>query len=127
MIILLVDDNDLFVELMSDIVTGLGSEFAAAGSGEAAIAFLQTAQRCDLIFMDYGLPGGMSGIVTAAEIRKLAAPMCDVPIIGLTGGMVYDDLEMRGAARFAIEVKKPILPADIELLISRYARPIVRC
>jgi CheY-like chemotaxis protein len=120
--ILLVDDNALFAEMMREIVIPFGFALGWCESGEEAIEIIRARPDVRLVFMDYALPGGMSGVRAASEIRKLPPPGGTVPIIGLTGGHSYDDLELRAAAQFAAEIQKPILPRDIEDLIIRYIR-----
>jgi len=121
--ILLVDDNALFAELMREIVEPMGIELRRTDNGPDAIEILRQSPHCRLIFMDFYLPGGMTGIRAASEIRKLPPPAGTVPIIGITGALSFDDLELRAAAGFAAELQKPFLPRDIEMLIRQYARP----
>ncbi|HEX5232928.1 MAG TPA: response regulator [Bradyrhizobium sp.] len=124
--ILLVDDNHLISEWINDVITSMGFDLMLAEGGAEAIDIVRSHPRCRLVFMDLNLPGGMTGIKAAAEIRKLPPPAGTVPIIGITGAQTYEDGDLRAAARFVVELQKPFLPRDIEALIQQYARSVER-
>src|ERR687883_1182330 len=70
--VLVVDDDQLLRQLVTDQLGRSGFEAAAAASGEEALAALQ-ASDYDVVLLDIRMPG-MSGLDTLQEIRKLDDP-----------------------------------------------------
>lgn len=119
MTILIVDDNDLFIDVMREIVEKYG-DLKIASTGQEAVD-ITAAGGVDLVFMDYLLPGGMTGLRAATLIRELPEPINKVPIVGVTGfgAATPDDAELIKTAGIAIELIKPILSRDIESAIEK--------
>jgi DNA-binding NtrC family response regulator len=67
--ILLVDDELVFTNNMSKLLTNRGYRVTAVNSGDSAIRSLQE-QGYDVIVLDLKMPG-MDGIATLKEIKKL--------------------------------------------------------
>jgi DNA-binding NtrC family response regulator len=67
--ILLVDDEAVFTENMSKLLTNRGYCVAAVNTGDAAIQRLEK-ERFDVIVLDLKMPG-MDGMTTLREINKL--------------------------------------------------------
>src|SRR6056297_4011651 len=67
--ILLVDDEQVFTDNMSRLLTTRGYEVKTAYNGEKAIQLLEK-ERFDVIVLDLKMPG-MDGITTLNEIKKL--------------------------------------------------------
>ena len=80
--ILIVDDDRLVLSGLAAGLETLGHTIAKAGSGEEALAMLDTFKP-DLVIMDACLPG-LSGIETAKQIRQRFG----IPVIFLSA---YDD------------------------------------
>lgn len=70
--ILVVDDQDVYHNLLSQMLADLGCQVDGAESGNAAIEFLQLCQY-DLIIMDLRMPG-KDGYATTEEIRSGVVP-----------------------------------------------------
>ncbi|MBN2107787.1 MAG: response regulator [Deltaproteobacteria bacterium] len=66
--ILLVDDNEDFLDSTRDVLEIEGYEVVTATSGEAAVA-LAAAESFDLILMDIKMPG-MNGVESFIEMKK---------------------------------------------------------
>jgi CheY-like chemotaxis protein len=83
--ILIVEDEGLIALHIEEMLSHAGYEVAALfPSGEDALAYLATSPPPDIILMDIGLGGILSGIETARRIRAKA----DIPVIFLTA---YND------------------------------------
>jgi DNA-binding NtrC family response regulator len=67
--ILLVDDEVVFTNNMSKLLTNRGYQVKAVNSGDAAIGTLDE-ERFDVVVLDLKMPG-MDGISTLIEIKKL--------------------------------------------------------
>ena len=67
--ILLVDDEQVFTDNMSKLLTGRGYDVTAVNSGDSAIKALEE-RNFDVVVLDLKMPG-MDGIATLKEIKKL--------------------------------------------------------
>lgn len=66
--ILIVDDEEHILKLVSELLTGAGLTTVTASSGKEALATLRK-QKIDLVLLDFFMPE-MSGREVAEEIRK---------------------------------------------------------
>ena len=80
--LLLVEDDDEVAALVSDMLDELGYEVTRVASGVAALGALANERPFDLVFSDVMMPGGMSGVELAREIRRRRA---ELPVL-LTSG-----------------------------------------
>lgn len=83
--ILLVDDEVVFTENMSKLLTRRGHRVTAVNDGKSAIQALE-AEQFDVVVLDLKMPG-MDGIATLDEIQKLG---CSTQTIILTGHGTID-------------------------------------
>jgi DNA-binding NtrC family response regulator len=67
--ILLVDDETVFTQNMSKLLTNRGYRVTAVNSGDNAIKALEK-EKFDVVVLDLKMPG-MDGITTLKEIKKL--------------------------------------------------------
>ncbi len=67
--VLLVDDEVVFTENMSSLLTTRGYQVTAVNNGESAIHALEE-KDFDVVVLDLKMPG-MDGIATLKEIKKL--------------------------------------------------------
>ncbi|MBV9126993.1 MAG: response regulator [Verrucomicrobia bacterium] len=87
--ILLVDDEPLLRGVVIQILEGAGYEVVAAGSGPEAIqCWLARGGDINLLLADMQMPGGMSGRVLAAELRRWKPELPVILTSGYTGEMV---------------------------------------
>jgi len=93
--ILLVEDNSDHRELMRLALTGHDATWQVEGvvSGEEALRRLAEGETCDVVFLDYSLPG-RDGLEVLEEILRGEAPP---PVVMVTG---------RGDERVAVEAMK---------------------
>ena len=97
--ILVVDDSPLAREMVVRMLSSLDIEVMTAESGEEAINVFPDHDFA-LILMDVAM-GGISGLETATEIRKLDHSNSDVPIIFITASNtetsnIFDGYEAGG-------------------------------
>jgi two-component system cell cycle response regulator DivK len=105
MIILVVEDNPLNLELVTDLLEMSGHTVVPADSGEVALEIART-QTLDLILMDVSLPG-KDGLTVTTELK--ADPQTrQIPVIAVTAHSMVKDKERIVAAGCDGYVTKPI-------------------
>jgi PAS domain S-box-containing protein len=80
--VLVVDDNDINLTLMTEMVRRMGHHPETAVNGQEAVDKAQ-AEAFDVILMDFSMPV-MDGPTAAATIRKSGGPSARTVIIGVT-------------------------------------------
>ena len=109
--ILLVDDEEDFVEMLSLRLQELGETVLAAFSGSECLNILAKTD-VDVVILDVKMPG-MDGIETLSEIKK-AHPL--VEVIMLTGhGTIETALQGMKLGAYDLLIK----PADFHELIDK--------
>ncbi len=105
MIILVVEDNPLNLELVTDLLEMSGHTVVPAESGEVALEIART-RALDLILMDVSLPG-KDGLTVTTELK--ADPKTQgIPVIAVTAHSMVKDRERIVAAGCDGYVTKPI-------------------
>ena len=112
MIILLVEDNLLNQELVTDLLEMGGHTVVPADSGEIALEIARS-QQLDLILMDVSLPG-KDGLTVTAELKADPATR-HIPVIAVTAHSQQKDRERIVAAGCDGYVTKPI---DAQTFVS---------
>ena len=84
--VLVVDDNEINLKLISTLMREKGAIVTEAGDGLEAVA-LSTASVFDLIIMDIHMPG-LKGTTAAVKIREKETEGKHIPIIALTADAV---------------------------------------
>jgi len=113
--ILIVDDEEVMCESMAAWLREDGYRVDTAADGRTA---LELARKTDyaIHFIDLKMPGGMDGIETMMEVRKLHP---DASIIIMTAYATVDtaiQAMKEGAQEYIV---KPCNPQEISLLVSR--------
>jgi PAS domain S-box-containing protein len=98
--ILLVEDQDDVLQLVSAMIKGMGYTTLAARNGQDAIDKLESHRGIDLIFTDVVMPGGLSGI----EVAEAAARISPNTKVLFTSGLQHENLVADG-----IDADMPIL------------------
>jgi CheY-like chemotaxis protein len=80
--VLLVEDDREVAALTSEMLDSIGYEVTHVASPAAALGALANGRRFDVVFSDVMMPGGMSGVDLAREIKRRRPEM---PIILATG------------------------------------------
>jgi DNA-binding NtrC family response regulator len=108
--VLLVDDEELYVESLAKVLRKRGMEVSTARDGQSAISFLKD-QEADVIVMDLRMPG-MDGIATLAEIRRHDTL---TPVLLLTG---HIDLERVTQALKGGVAEILLKPCPVDTLVT---------
>jgi CheY-like chemotaxis protein len=81
--ILVVDDNEDNVEVLSVLLTSCGADVLTARSATGALAYIDTTPSLDAVVTDVAMPN-MDGVEFARKIRQHPSRK-SLPIIALTG------------------------------------------
>ena len=119
--VLVVDDNEGAVKLLSRLLTRLGGhEVAQALNGAAAVTIFEQFKP-EIVLLDIGLPG-MNGYEIARRMRTMSGG--DRPLlVAITGYGEEEDRQKSFAAGFD---KHLVKPASIEMLAALFEHPKLR-
>jgi CheY-like chemotaxis protein len=112
--VLVVDDEPLILEMISEELTGRGFSVLEADTGEAALSIIESGRMFDVLFTDIRLPGEFDGWRLAATARE-AKP--ELPVIYASGYVV----EQSAAVPGSVFLTKPYLPSTIAKTIRKLA------
>ncbi|MCI8464234.1 MAG: response regulator [Lachnospiraceae bacterium] len=115
--ILLVEDNELNMEIETDLLTELGFLIEPALNGKIAVEKVKSSQPGDylLVLMDIQMPV-MDGREAAMAIRKLENPyLSQIPIIALSANAFESDRRKSIESGMDAHLTKPL---DIPLLLE---------
>ena len=115
--VLIVDDEEDFMDTLVNRLRKRDIDVAGCSSGEQAIELIKE-KIIDVVILDIKMPGGMDGIETLREIKKIRP---DTEVLLLTGhGSVQTSLEgMKGGA-FDYLLK----PVKLETLLEKMAQAL---
>jgi CheY-like chemotaxis protein len=114
--VLLVEDEVLISDLVSDALTEQGFSVHAVMSADEALLYLKAGGEADVLFTDINLPGNIDGAELAVEARKMRP---ELPIVYASGRFSASDLNP--LVPRSIFLTKPYDPADVCTLIGRLA------
>src|SRR5664279_3371361 len=106
--VLVVEDEVLISELVSDALSESGFEVHAVSNGEAALRYLESGPEVDVLFTDINLDGQMDGSMLAKEARQRRP---DMPIVYCSGR--YSPSALSPLMSRSIFLKKPYDPSDL--------------
>ena len=115
--ILLVEDNEINLEIETEILQDLGFEIDSAVNGKIAVDKLRQASpgEFDLVLMDIQMPV-MDGWQAAEEIRRLDNPKIScIPIIALSANVFESDIRKSIESGMNAHIPKPL---DVGLLME---------
>jgi signal transduction histidine kinase/ActR/RegA family two-component response regulator len=115
--LLVAEDNSTNQLIIRAILESLGHQVTIVGNGSEAVDLVQK-QTFDLILMDVQMPV-MDGPTATREIRRLAHPASQLPIIALTANAMPGDRESYVAAGMNDYVSKPIDPKRLIQVLMR--------
>ncbi len=117
--ILLVEDNEINLEIETELLQQAGLEVDTATDGSIALEKLRGAKPDEyaLVLMDIQMPV-MDGYQAARVIRSLEQPqIADIPIIALSANTFYEDRQKSAESGMNAHVGKPIdLPELMSLM-----------
>ena len=119
--ILLVEDNELNQEVASGLLRSMGFEVDVAIDGREAIAKVE-ATAYGLVLMDMQMPV-MDGIAATREIRR-RVDSSTLPIVAMTANAMESDRERCMAAGMNDHLAKPIDPARLSAVVTRWLQAI---
>ena len=111
--ILVVDDEDMYRELIVDVLEDFDFRATGKESGEAALNLMKTSHP-DAILLDYQMPG-LNGLETLRRI-KADPRLRDVPVIMLTGASdktLVQECIRSGAVDFIVK------PGDRDTILAK--------
>lgn len=115
--ILLVEDNEINLEIETEILQGLGFTVETAINGKLAVEKVSSAQpgQFDLILMDIQMPV-MDGWQAAKEIRSLENPeLANIPMIALSANVFESDVKKSIESGMNAHLPKPL---DVGILLD---------
>ncbi len=117
--ILIVEDNEKNMYLISFILKTKGYEIIQAATGEKGVE-LAKREMPDMIIIDIQLPG-IDGLDAAKRIRS-SGVNGNVPIIAITSYAMTGDMEKALEAGCTGYIEKPINPDTVLAEIEKYLR-----
>lgn len=115
--LLLVEDNEINMEIETEILQGLGFFVDTASDGNVAVKMVEESQPgdYDIVLMDIQMPE-MNGRQATAAIRRLDNPaLANIPIIALSANAFDSDKRMSLESGINAHLTKPI---DVPLLLK---------
>lgn len=114
--VLIVDDNDRHLDILSTILSSVGHDVETCGSGAEALRRLE-GQQFDVVVLDLVMPE-ISGIVVAEQMRN-SDLNCDTPIIICTANLTIANRQLQDIEGIAAIIGKPIDTAILVLAVAR--------
>lgn len=114
--VLIVDDNDRHLDILSTILSSVGHDVETCGSGAEAIRRLE-ARHFDVVVLDLVMPE-ISGLVVAQQMRQ-AGLNRDTPIIICTANMSIARRQLGDIPGIVDLIAKPIDTASLVLAVAR--------
>jgi two-component system sensor histidine kinase/response regulator len=115
--VLVVEDNEINRDLASELLGDLGIRTATAVNGRHGVDQV-LAQPFDLVLMDIQMPV-LDGLAATRLIRT-DARFHDLPIIAMTAHAMTGDRERSLDAGMNDHLTKPINPAALSAILSRW-------
>lgn len=114
--ILIVDDNDRHLDILSAILASVGHDVETCGSGAEAIRRLET-RRFDVVVLDIVMPE-VSGLVVAQQMRESELNR-RTPIIACTANMAIARRQLEQVPDVAAFIGKPIDTANLIMAVAK--------
>ncbi len=115
--VLIVDDEEDFLNTLLNRLKKRGIDVAGSSSGEQALELIKE-KIFDMVILDIKMPGGMDGIQTLREIKRLRP---ETEVLLLTGhGSVETSVEGMKEGAFDYLLK----PVKLEQLLEKMAKAL---
>jgi two-component system, cell cycle response regulator len=121
--VLVIEDNEANLELMTYLLRAFGYETVVARDGLAGLARIRQG-GVDLVICDIQLPG-VDGLALVAEARATAAGRA-IPLLAVTAFAQAGDRERLLSAGFDGYLSKPIEPETFVDRIAGFLPPALR-
>ena len=115
--VLLVEDDPEVASLTAEMLRDLGLVVTHAGTADQALRTLAEQRDIDILFSDVMMPGGMSGVELAQEVRRRRPGL---PIVLTTG------FEMSAAQARDEEITLLLKPYGVKELAATFSRELKR-
>ena len=120
MCILMVEDEALILEIMAETLEEAGYDVLTVADGVEAMALVREGvSRFSALFSDYHLPGGVTGLDLALEMRARHATM---PVILATGRPDVLVERWPSGAGFVL-LRKPYGPSQMVDMVRKLVQP----
>ncbi|MCR4734352.1 MAG: response regulator [Treponema sp.] len=117
--ILVVDDTEMNLEVVTNLLKSTGIQVDTALSGPKALEMVKY-NRYDILFIDHRMPD-MDGIQTFHEMQNMNENLSSgKPCIALTANAISGAKKMYLDEGFTDYISKPINPEKLEILIRKY-------
>ena len=120
--VLVADDNDISMEIITELLTMNGLKVVAAANGREAVERFAASQEgsVQLVLMDVQMPE-LDGCEAARRIRQLPRrDAISVPILALTGNSSSEDVEAAMQAGMNDYMVKPVKMKLLAKMMSEY-------
>ncbi|SDE28247.1 response regulator [Nocardioides lianchengensis] len=121
--VLIVEDSEINQLVATGILEHLGFSTELADDGRSALALLEHTSY-DVVLMDCQMPD-IDGYEATRELRRREAGGRRTPVIALTAGAVEGERERCLAAGMDDYLAKPIDPADVDAVLTRWLGEVV--
>ncbi len=122
--ILIMDDERALRSLFESMVGELGYEAVSSADGEEALRMFVEARRAGrpfrAVILDLTVPGGMGGLETAAEMRRVDPAIPIFVASGYVSGSIMAD---PGAHGLAGSIRKPFTLGELSAVLAPLADP----
>ena len=112
--VLMVEDEVLISNLITEVLCDSGFDVHAVADAESALRYLDSGPEVDVLFTDINLLGHVDGAMLAKQVR---ARRPDMPIVYCSGR--YSPSALSPLLPRSIFLKKPYDPADLCTLLTR--------
>ena len=120
--VLLVEDNDINLEIATELLSDAGLQIDTAGNGRIACDLVaERGASYAAVLMDVQMPE-LDGIEATKIIRRQWTPE-DLPIIAMTAHAYEEERQRCFAAGMNDHVAKPVDPAALVRALNRWLRP----
>ena len=117
--VLVAEDNELNLEISTELLAEIGFEVVSATSGEEAIELLKTDRNIDCLLMDILMPG-MDGYETTRVLRSSEDEyLKNMPIVALTANAFEEDRQKALASGMDEHIPKPIDIRKLRLVLAQ--------
>lgn len=114
--VLVVDDNDRHLDILSTILTSVGHDVETCGSGAEALRRLDM-RHYDVVVLDLVMPE-VNGLVVATQIRSMMLNR-HTPVIVCTANMTIARRQLVDVPGVTAIIGKPIDTANLILAVAR--------